>query len=218
MTPQDEPTKRHTQRRHVVGFLLSSIVVAVIGLVTGIIIMVSGILNSFSEVSTSRIDPIATGTELGPNTEDLDLAAGQHIVSSFFDTAQQPTMDQQEQACTIRDAHGKEVPTETSVQRVSEAEPEHNANMPPETTYVVFTTFQTDQEAHAVFCQYPSILSHTTTTRWGSSAIWGTSIAVVAMVIATVLFVLGIINHNRNRKAQRTTTRRRLLGYRFDDS
>lgn len=216
MTPKDKPTRRHKQRRHVVGFLLSSIVVAVIGLVTGIIITVSGIMNSFTEVSTSHADLIATGTELSPNAEHLDLAGGQHVVSSFFDTAEQPTKNLQDQACTIRDAHEKEVSTETSVQPVSEAESEQSTDMPPETTYVVFTIFETDQDAHTVSCQHPSILSHTTTAQWGSSAIWGTSIAVAAMVIATVLFVLGLINHNRNRKAQRIKTKR-LLDYRFED-
>lgn len=217
MTHQDKPTRRRSQRRHVVGFLLSSIVVAVIGLVAGIVITVSGILNSFAEVSTSHADLIATGTQLSPNAEDLDLAGGQHVVSSFFDTAQQPKTTLQQQACTIRDAHGKNISTETSVQPVSEAETKHSADMPSETTYVVFTTFQADHDAYTVNCQYPSILSQTSTAHWGRSTIWGTSIAVVAMVIATVLFVLGIINHNRNRKAQRTKTRR-FFEHRFDDS
>lgn len=217
MTPQGKSAKGHNQRHHVLGFLLSSIIVAVIGLVTGIIIMVSGILNSVTEVSTSQANLVATGTELGPNAQGLDLASGHHVVSSFFDTAQQPTMDQQDQACMIRDASDKEMTTETSVRPVADVASEHSADMPPETTYVVFTSFETDQEAHTVSCQFPSMLSHAPTTHWGSSAIWGTIIGVVAMLIASMLFVLGLINHSRNRKIRGTKTRR-LLTYRSEDA
>src|SRR5699024_12281977 len=107
--------------------------------------------------STSHADVIATGTERSPNAAHLDLAGGQHVLSSFFDTAEQPTKNLQDQACTIRDAHEKEVSTETSVQPVSEAESEQSTDMPPETTYVVFTIFETDQDADTVSCQHPSI-------------------------------------------------------------
>ena len=88
--------------------LLSSIVVAVIGLVTGIIITVSGILNSFTEVSTSHADLIATGTELSPNAEHLIWWTTRGVF--VFDTAEQPTKNLQDQACTIRDAHEKKYP------------------------------------------------------------------------------------------------------------
>src|SRR5699024_12877437 len=101
-------------------------------------------------------DLIATGTELSPNAEHLDLAGGQHVVSSFFDTAEQPTKNLQDQACTTRDAHEKELSTETSVQPESEAESEQSTDRPPETTYVRCTIFETDRDSNTESCPHAS--------------------------------------------------------------
>src|SRR5699024_10993630 len=70
LTTETKP--RPSTRRPVAGYLLASIVVGVVGLVTAISMTVSGILNSFSDVSESYIDIFDTGVEVGPQETPVD--------------------------------------------------------------------------------------------------------------------------------------------------
>lgn len=202
-------------RRHVVGFILGSIIVGVIGLVTAIVLTVSGILNNFSEVSASYEDVFDDGTEIGPIATTLELEDANYALLSFSDHPDQPSTVEQSEACTVSDEHGDEVGLETSSQPVHETEVDTSDYDITGINSVIFTTFEATEGPYTIACEQFGLLSDGGSYNMGGTAIGGILIGVISMLIAGVLFVIGLINHTRNRNDQRRNPRR-FIDYRVD--
>lgn len=213
MTPP--PSEMPQQRRHVVGFFLSSIIVGIVGLVTAITMTTSGILNSFHEVSASYEDVFETGTEIGSAASSVDLDNASYAILSFSDSSQPPSMTEQAQACSVTDEHGDNVPLKTSTQPIADTEIATADYDLADTEHVVFARFEALQGTYAVSCQEFGLLSDGDSYSMGGTAIGGVVVGLASVVLAGILFSLGLLNHSRNRKHQSRKTRR-VVDYRLD--
>lgn len=196
------------RRRHVVGFILGSVIVGVIGLVTAIVLTVSGILNNFSEVSTSYEDVFETGIEIGPIATPLELEDASYALLSFSDNPSQPTPAEQAESCSISDEHGDEVPVQTSTQSAEASEVDTSEYELTGINHVIYTSFETTKGTYAISCEQFGLLSDGSSYTMNGTAIAGILIGAVSVLLAGVLFLIGVINHTRNRNEQRKHPRR----------
>lgn len=202
-------------RRHVVGFILGSVIVGVIGLVTAILLTVSGILNSFSEVSASYEEVFDSGIEIGPIATAVELEDASYTLLSFSDNPSQPSLAEQSQACAVSNKHGDEVPVETSSQAVNETQVDTSDYGLTGINYVIYTHFEVTEGTYAVSCEQFGMLSDGDSYNMSGTAIAGILIGASSVIIAGVLFAIGVINHTRNRNDQRRNPRR-FIEYRLD--
>lgn len=215
MTPSDRETGQ--RRRHVVGYILGSIIVGVVGLVTAIIMTVTGILNPFDEVSASYEDVFETGTEVGQETTPVELDDATYTVLTFSESAQQPTPTEQLQACSITNEYGDEVPVATSIEPVTDTMIDTAEYDLSESEYVIYTNFEAQQGAYTITCEALGILSDGADYDMGGTAVSGVLIGMGSLAIAAVLFFVGVLNHSRQRNEQRKNPRR-FVDYRWEDS
>lgn len=215
MTPSDRETGQ--RRRHVVGYILGSIIVGVVGLVTAIIMTVTGILNPFDEVSASYEDVFETGTEVGQETTPVELDDATYTVLTFSESAQQPTPTEQLQACSITNEYGDEIPVATSIEPVTDTMIDTAEYDLSESEYVIYTNFEAQQGAYTITCEALGILSDGADYDMGGTAVSGVLIGMGSLAIAAVLFFVGVLNHSRQRNEQRKNPRR-LVDYRWEDS
>lgn len=212
-TAKVERPKRH----HVVGFILTSLAVGVIGLVAAISMTVSGIMTTFTEVNETYVDVFETGVEIGPTATPVDLDDANYAVLSFSESRQQPSFTEQAQACTIVDEHGDEVATDTSIRQLSETDLSSTDPDISDANYVVYTHFEASQGTYVVSCQEFGLLSDGGSNNVGGTTIWGIGIGIGSMIIAAGLFIMGLVNSSRNRAAQRENPKR-FIDYRLDYS
>ncbi|HIY85020.1 MAG TPA: hypothetical protein H9822_01025 [Candidatus Yaniella excrementavium] len=201
-------------RRHVVGFILGSIIVGVIGLVTAIVLTVSGILNNFSEVSASYEDVFESGIEIGPIAAPVELDDASYVLLSFSDNPSQPSSAEQSEACAVIDEHGDEVPAQTSSQLAHESEIDTSGYGLTGVNHVIYTNFEATEGTYKISCEHFGLLSDGSDYIMNSTAIAGILIGTVSVVIAGILFTLGVINHTRNRHEHRRNPRR-VIEYRW---
>lgn len=189
------------RRRPVAGYILASIIVGVIGLVTAIMMTVSGIMNSFSSVGESYVDIFETGQEIGTQPVDVTLDSARYTIVSFADAGQEGASLQAQGQCVVADQDGDYVATEASAQRVSATEQRRIPRSEP-TEFVVFTHFEARSGAHRIVCAHDSLLSNGASHRLGSTSTYGLFIALGSIVIAGGLFGLGVVNSSRNKASQ----------------
>lgn len=209
-------------RRHVVGFILGSIIVGVIGLVTAMVLTVSGILNNFSEVSASYEDVFESGIEIGPIATPVELEDASYALLSFSDTPNQPSPAEQSEACSVSDEHGHQVPAHTSTQAADDSEVDTSDYRLTGINHVIYTNFETTEGTYTISCEQFALLSDGSNYTMNGTAIAGILIGTVSVVFAGILFTIGVINHTRNRNEQRKNPRRfieyRLSGDPIDPS
>lgn len=217
MTQTDTQDVPRQQRRHVVGFILGSMGVGVLGLVTAIAMSVSGILNSFTEVSEAYDDIFETGEEIGHNATPVELEDANYTLLSFTTSEEQPSLGEQAALCTITDEQGQRVATQTSTQPVSGHDmPTAHQNL-RHATHVVYAHFKAVEGTYALSCEQFGVLSDDASYSMGGTAVWGVAIGLGSVAIAGVLFLIGVVNHARNRK-MRPPSSRKLITYDLDYS
>ena len=202
MTSSTETKPRQATRRPVAGYLLASIAVGVVGLVTAILMTVSGIMNSFSDVSESYVDIFDTGVEVGPQTTALDLDDAQYTIVSLGDGAEAPSVVEVNLECVITDPDGDPVPTNTSSQEMDNTTRQRFGAELSDTHHVIFTHFEARQGTHEVTCQDYGLLSDGTSNSMGETATRGIMIGLGSVLVAAGLFIMGVVNSSRNKKAQ----------------
>lgn len=204
-------------QRHVVGFILGSIIVGIVGLVTAMGLTVSGTLNNFTEVSASYEDVFDTGTEIGSTATSMELEDANYVLLSFTDTSEPPSQAEQSGACTVTNQHGERVPMDTSSQ-VAEASEVDTADYDlSDVNHVIFANFEATEGTYVVSCEEFGLLSDGSDYSMGRTAIGGILTGVLSVLVAGALFAMGLYNHSRNRNAQRRNPRR-FITYRLDRS
>lgn len=209
-------TQQSQPRRHVVGFILGSIIVGVIGLVTAIVLTVSGTLNTFREVSTSYDDVFDTGTEVGPIATQVELDDAHYALLTFATTPHQPTLEEQAEACSVMDEHGEPVPLESSSQPITDTEVDTSDYNLTDVHHVIYLNFEVTEGVYGVSCEQFGMLSTGESYSMGGTAIGGMLIGIISVVVAAILFVIGLVNHRRNRSGQRHNPRR-FIDYRLEN-
>lgn len=199
MTVQPSPPVK--KRRPVAGYILASIIVGALGLVSAILLTVSGIMNSFSSVSESYVDIFDTGQELGVQPVDVDLDRARYTIVSFADDVQDAASLQAQGQCVVTDEHGEYLSTDSSAQRLS-ATDQQRLPLSQSIEYVLFTHFEARNGPHRIVCAYDSLLSNGASHRLGSTSTYGLFIALGSVVLAGGLFGLGVVNSSRNKTAQ----------------
>lgn len=202
MTPTIHAPPTHSSRRSVAGYLLTSIVVGVVGLVTAILLTVSGIMNSYSEVSESYVDIFDTGEAVGPQTTAVDLQDAKYTIVSFSDEPQAPSIAELNQQCAVTDPYGDPVATNTSSQELDDHDRTRIEDELTEVQHLVFTHFEARSGTYLVTCEDYGLLSDGTSTTMGSTAIKGVLIGLGSVLVAAGLFIMGVVNSSRNKKAQ----------------
>ena len=205
------------RRRHVVGYILGSMAVGVLGLVTAIAMSVSGILNTYTEVSETYDDIFETGREIGPSATPVELDDANYTLLSFTTSDESPSLGEQAGLCTITDEYGERVATETSAQPVSAQDMPAADHGLQHATHAVYAHFEATEGTYALSCQQFGVLSDDANYSMGGTAVWGVVIGLGSVVIAGVLFLVGVINHARNRKMQPPKSRK-LITYDLDYS
>ena len=193
---------KNSPRRPVAGYILASIGVGVVGLVTAILITVSGIMNSFSDVSESYDDIFDTGIEVGPQPTPVDLDDAKYTIVSFSDSPQTPTVAELNQQCEIIDPHGEAVATNTSAQQIADADRARFGRDLVDVESIGFTHFEARSGTYTVSCEQFGLLSDETSYTMGSTAMQGVLIGLGSVIVAGGLFVLGVVNSSRNKKTQ----------------
>lgn len=191
-----------SSRRPVAGYILASIAVGMIGLVTAIIITVTGIMNTFADVGESYADAFETGMPVGSQATSVELEDAKYTVLSFFYRSEEPSVTEQMQQCNITDSHGDPVESNTSSQRVSEAEAAAAGYQSSGLQHVIFTHFEARAGTYTIQCQQDAIVSDGSGYRMSNTALQGVFIGAISVVIAGGLFVMGVVNSSRNKKAQ----------------
>lgn len=191
-----------TERRPVAGYILASIGVGVVGLVTAILITVSGIMNSFTDVSESYVDIFDTGIEVGSQPTPVDLDDAKYTIVSFSESPQTPSVAELNQQCEIIDPYGESVATNTSSQQIGDADRSPFGRDLADVESVGFTHFEARNGTYLVSCEQFGLLSDETSYSMGSTATKGVLIGLGSVVLAGGLFVLGVVNSSRNKKAQ----------------
>lgn len=210
------PTLRTSQpaitRRPVAGYILASVVVGIIGLVTAISITVSGIMNSYTAVGESYVDIFETGIDLGPQPTELSLDDARYTIVSFSHDAQAPSATDISDQCTIIDSAGDRLTTDTSTQQVTAVDRNRSTADLTEVQHLVFTHFEARSGAHDVTCRQHSLMSNGAGQRMGPTATYGIFTGLGSVLLAGGLFVLGVINSSRNKKAQALALSQRAAG------
>lgn len=191
-----------SSRRPVAGYLLASIAVGVIGLVTAIVITVSGIMNTFSDVGESYADAFETGRRIGAQATAVELKDAKYTVLSFYYRSAEPSIAEEMQQCTITDATGEPVTTSTSSQRVTDTKALAHESDLADAKHVVFSHFEAREGTYTIDCAQEAILSDGANYRMSSTTLQGVLIGLGSVVIAGGLFVMGVVNSSRNKKAQ----------------
>lgn len=189
-------------RRPVAGYILASIVVGVLGLVTAIAITISGIMNTFSDVGESYADAFETGEHVGPQATPVELGDAKYTVLSLYYRSEEPSVAEQMQQCDITDPDGDPVASNTSSQQVTEAQAAAAGYHLPGLYHVIFTHFEAREGTYIVECQQEAIVSDGASYRMSNTALQGVLIGLSSVVIAGGLFVMGVVNSSRNKKAQ----------------
>ncbi len=189
-------------RRPVAGYILASIAVGMIGLVTAIMITVSGIMNTFSDVGESYADAFETGTSIGSQATHMELDDARYTVLSFYHQPNEPTMAEQLQQCTVTDPQGDPVTPDTSSQPLSEAEAAASGRDLPGLQHVIFTHFEAREGTYIIQCQDEAIISDGSDYQLSNTALQGVLIGLGSVALAGGLFVMGVFNSSRNKKAQ----------------
>lgn len=202
MTTTGEDQLKNVPRRAVAGYILASIGVGVVGLVTAILITVSGIMNSFTDVSESYVDIFDTGMEVGSQPTTVNLDDARYTIVSFWDSPHTPSVAELNQQCEIIDPHGEAAATNTSAQQIADTDRARFGRDLVDIEYLVFTHFEARSGTYTVSCDQFGLLSDGTTYTMGNTAIKGVFIGLGSVVIAGGLFVMGVVNSSRNKKAQ----------------
>lgn len=189
-------------RRPVAGYILGSIVVGVAGLVTAILITVSGIMTTFNDVSESYDDIFETGIEVGPHATSIELDDAKYTILSFSDQSEAPSVTEQLGQCEITDPYGESVATNASAQEIAEADVANVSQHRPSSQHVIYTHFEARNGTYGVQCEQHSFLSDGANYSMGSTATTGVFIGLMSVVIAGGLFMMGVVNSSRNKKAQ----------------
>lgn len=200
MTTDIKPSQ--SLRRPVAGYILASIVVGVVGLVTAIVLTVSGTLNPFRDVSESYVDIFETGVEVGPQATSVDLDDARYTIVSFNDAPEAPTVTEVNQACTITGPHNDPVPTDTSSQAIDDTNRQRIGPDLAETQHVIFTHFEARRGTYQVVCEDYGLLSDGAGNIMGPTATRGVLIGVGSVAVAAGLFIMGVVNSSRNKKTQ----------------
>jgi len=193
---------KSSSRRPVAGYILASIGVGVVGLVTAIVLTVSGIMNSFDDVSESYINIFEHGTEIGTQPTPVDLDDAKYTVVSFSDEPQQPSVAELHQQCNVIDPHGDPAPTNASSQDIADTDRVRFGHDLEAVEHVIFTHFEAREGTYRVWCQDPGLLSDGTSNIMGDRALNGIFIGLGSVVVAAGLFIMGVVNSSRNKKAQ----------------
>lgn len=204
------------RRRYVVGLILGSVIVGVIGLATAIALTVSGILNSFSEVSASYEEVFDSGTEIGPIATPVELEEASYTLLSFSDDRSQPSLAEQTEACSVSNEHGDEMSVETFSQAVNERQVETSGYGLTGMNYVIYSHFEVAEGTYDISCEQFGMLSDGDSYNMSGTAIAGIVIGTMSVVIAGVLFTIGVLNHAHNRNDQRRNPRR-FIEHRLDN-
>src|SRR5699024_5031236 len=136
---------------------------------------------------------------------------------TFIDGPQQPSLERQAEACSVTDDNGEAVGVETSTQPISHTELSTADETLADANYVIYTSFEATQGTYAVSCQQFGLLSDGGQVTTTATALGGIVLGISTMVIAAVLFIVGLVNHAHNRKIQRRNPRR-VIDYRIEDS
>jgi len=190
------------RRRPVAGYLLASILVGVIGMVAAIVMTVSGIMNPFRDVSQSYEDIAQTGVEIGTQATELQLQNAKYTIMSFSKNPETPGAAVQMQACAVTNEYGDPVVRNTSTQRITSDDLQATGIEQPGVQHAIFTHFESRGGIYTIQCQDPGLLSDGVSQRIHTSTNPGVFTGLASMLIAGGLFVMGIINSSRNKKAQ----------------
>jgi len=193
---------KNTARRPVAGYILASIGVGVVGMVTAILITVSGIMNSFTEVSESYGDIFQTGTEIGPEPTSVELDDVKYTIVSFSPNPKTPSVADANQQCQIIDPDGNAVATNTSAQEITEADRVRFDRELEDIETVIYTHFEANSGTHSLSCQDFGLLSDGTSYQMGNTTFKGVLIGLGSVLIAGGLFIMGVVNSSRNKKTQ----------------
>lgn len=193
---------QQSTRRSVAGYILASIAVGVIGLVTAIMMTVSGIMNSYSDVSESYVDIFDTGVEVGPQTSSVELSDAKYTIVSFLEAEDAPSVVEVNQACEVTDPYGDPVSTNTTSQPIADTNRQRFGADLAQTQHVIFTHFEARDGSYQVVCEDYGLLSDGAGNSTGSTATQGILIGLGSMLVAAGLFVMGVVNSSRNKKAQ----------------
>ncbi|GAA4474615.1 hypothetical protein GCM10023190_08790 [Enteractinococcus fodinae] len=202
MTPTTHVPSLRSARRPVAGYLLASIAVGAVGLVTAIWLTVSGIMNPFDEVSEAYVDIFDTGEEVGPQTTAVELEDAKYAIVSFSQDTQAPSVAELNQQCAIIDPHGDPVATNTSTQELGASQRDRFDGELSDVDHVIYTHFEARSGTYLVTCQDYGLLSDGTANPMGDTAIKGVLIGLGSMLLAAGLFIMGVVNSSRNKKAQ----------------
>lgn len=195
--------KSHTaSRRAVAGYILASIAVGVAGLVTAILITVSGIMNTFADVGESYADALKNGEPIGAQPASVKLDDAKYTVLSLYYRSEEPSVAEQIQQCHITDPDGEPVAANTSSQRVSQAEATEAGYYQPGLQHVIFTHFEARAGTYIIECQQDAIVSDGSGYQMSNTARQGVLIGSISVLVAGGLFVMGVLNSSRNKKAQ----------------
>ena len=199
-TPQHQTADSF--RRPVAGYILASIVVGVLGLVTAIAITVSGIMNTFSDVGESYADAFETGVRVGPQASSIELEGAKYTILSLYYRDEEPSVTDKMQQCDITDPDGHPVMSNTSSQQVTESQAAAAGYHLPGLHHVIFTHFEARQGTYIIQCRQEAIVSDGSSYQMSNTALHGVLIGLSSVVIAGGLFIMGIVNSSRNKKAQ----------------
>lgn len=202
MTPTTHVPSLRSSRRPVAGYLLASIAVGAVGLVTAIWLTVSGIMNPFDEVSEAYVDIFETGEEVGPQTTTVDLEDAKYTIVSFSQDTQAPSVADLNQQCAVIDPHGDSVATNTSTQEIAGSQHERFDAELTDVEHVIYTHFEARSGTYLVTCQDYGLLSDGTANPMGDTAVKGMLIGLGSMLLAAGLFIMGVVNSSRNKKVQ----------------
>lgn len=202
MTHTAQQRPKSTDRRPVAGYILASIVVGVLGLVTAILVTVSGIMNPFATVSESYDDIWEVGIEVGPSPTPLELEPVQYTLVTFSAAPIRPTTAGGPDHCLITDPNGEPARTDIATQRLSAEGRQRATRDLRAVNYANYMHFEARRGAYIISCESFGLLSDGTSSRMGGTEIRGVLIGLLSVFIAGGLFVMGVVNSSRNKKAQ----------------
>ena len=131
-----------------------------------------------------------------------DLKDAKYTIVSLIETAEPPSVMDVNQACVITDPHDDPVPTNTSSQAIDDTNRQRFGTDLAGIQHVIFTHFEARRGTYQVVCEDYGLLGDGTGNTMGSTATKGILIGLGTVLVAAGLFIMGIVNSSRNKKAQ----------------
>lgn len=200
MTPVT--TSQQPARRPVAGYILASIGVGAIGLVIAILVTVSGIMHSFSAVSESYDEVWDSGQVIGPQDTVLELDNANYTLLTFSAKPAGPGAIRNSHQCTIMEPSGGNPAVSITTQPLTSDQRDQSPYDLSGKQYVNFLHFEARGGPYRLTCKEFGLLSDGNHSGMGCTEVQGILIGLGSVMIAGGLFVMGVVNSSRNKKAQ----------------